>query len=344
MTNAYPNLRSHSRKRKNGKVVTYYFFDRRASGEKDIPLGRDYDQAIKKWKEVHHDAPRVAGTIEQAFQAWEKDVQSGLPSYSNKETQRGYRNQLARFRPLFGPVTWESVSFSHLVMYLERRSAKTQGNREMALFSIIWNFARKKGLTDLPWPAAGMERSRWKNAEQAREFQVTDDLFNAVYYAGDQVLQDCMDLASATGMRLNDTVTVLLPAGDLLRMKAHKTGKKADFDIALSQVLPELVRRRRALKADHLMLLSTPTGRPVTLRMLRDRYDEARRVAAHNADCAGEHELAAEIRSMILRDMRKRASDLSESDEAASQLLQHTSVHLTKKHYRSTVVKLKPVR
>ncbi|MDQ2139542.1 integrase [Alcaligenaceae bacterium B3P038] len=325
-------------------MVTYYFYDRRASGESDIPLGRDYEKAIVQWAEVHNNAPRVVGTIEQAFQAWEADKESGLLSYTNHYTSRGYRNQLARFRPLFGPVTWESISFSHLVTYLDRRSAKTQGNREMALFSVIWNYARKKGITDLPWPAAGMERSRWKNTERAREFQVTDDLFDAVYFAGDQVLQDCMDLASATGMRLNDTITVLLPAGDLLRMKANKTGKKADFDISLSHVLPDLVRRRRSLKADHLMLLSTPTGRPVTLRMLRDRYDYARIVAAHNAECAGEHELAADIKSMILRDMRKRASDLSESDEAASQLLQHTSVNLTKKHYRSTVVKLKPVR
>ena len=52
MTNKYPNLRSHTRKRKSGRVVTYYFYDRRQNGEPDIPLGTDYEQAISKWEEI----------------------------------------------------------------------------------------------------------------------------------------------------------------------------------------------------------------------------------------------------------------------------------------------------
>lgn len=344
MTGQHPRLRSHSRKRKSGRVVTYYFYDMRPDGKADVPLGTDFDEALKKWDEIHNRAPRIAGTLEEAFTAWETDKEGGLPSYTNAETKRGYAKNLRQLRPVFGEATWDQIDMPSLKAYLRARTAKTQGNREMSLLSIIWNWARLEGMTQLPWPAAGMERSRWKNEEQAREFEVTPELFDAVYAEADQVLRDCMDIASATGMRLTDARQVLLPAGDVLRLKASKTGKKADFDLSLSAVLPDLLARRRSIKAAHLMLLSTPDGRPVSQRMLRDRWDEAREAAAKRAEEANADALAAGIRAMYLRDMRKMASDLADSDEGAAALLQHGSVALTRRHYRTRATQLKPVR
>lgn len=344
MTGQHPRLRHHSRKRKSGRVVTYYFYDMRPEGKPDVPLGTDFDEAMKKWDEIHNRAPRIAGTLEEAFSGWETDKEGGLPSYTNAETKRGYTKNLRQLRPVFGEATWDQINLPALKAYLRARTAKTQGNREMSLLSIIWNWARGEGMTSLPWPAAGMERSRWKNEEHAREFEVTPELFAAVYAEADQTLRDCMDIASATGMRLTDARQVLLPASDLLRLKASKTGKKADFDLSLSTVLPDLITRRRAAKTTHLMLLSTPDGRPVTQRMLRDRWDDARAAAAAKADETGDAALAAEIRAMYLRDMRKMASDLVETDEEAAALLQHGSVALTRKHYRTRAARLKPVR
>ena len=341
MTGKHPRLRSHSRKRKSGKVATYYFYDMRPDGKADIPLGTDFDEAVKKWEEIHTRAPRIAGTLEEAFSAWEKDV---LPTYASAETRRGYSKSLRALRPVFSEATWDQIDLPALKAYLRARTAKTQGNREMSLLSIIWNWARGEGHTSLPWPAAGMERSRWKNKEEAREFEVTPELFAAVYVEADQVLKDCMDISSATAMRLTDCRQVLLPAGDLLRLKANKTGKKADFDLALSSVLPELVERRRSYRASHLMLLSTETGRPVSQGMLRTRWDEAREAAAVKAEEAGNQKLATDLRAMYLRDMRKMASDLAESDQDAADLLQHGSVSLTRKHYRTKASKLSPVR
>jgi hypothetical protein len=334
-------------------VTTYYFYDRRPDGEPDIPLGTVYEEALKKWDEIHHRQPRIAGTLEEAFDRWEKEA---LPEYKNKNTKAGYTKHLRHLRPVFGPALWHEVGMPEMKAYLKARGGKTQANREMSLLSIVWNWARGEGLTDLPFPAAGMERSRWKNKERARRFAVTDELFAAVYAKGDQILRDCMDLASATGMRLTDCVAVLLPKGDTLRLEASKTGKEADFDISLSSVLPELIARRRALKATHLMLLSTAGRhpRPISLGMLRSRWDDARAAAAKGLDALAEaaegderdrlQSLAAQVRKMFLRDMRKRASDLAGSDEEAAELLQHDDVRLTRKHYRSRVQKLKPAR
>ena len=341
MTGKRPKFRSHTRKRKGGEVVTYYAYDMRGTGKPDIPLGRDFDEAVKKWDEIHNKAPRIAGTLEEAFEAWEFDE---LPKYTSAETRKGYAKNMRQLRPVFGEATWEGVDLTSLIAYLEDRSAKVQANREMSLLSIIWNWARKQGYTTKHWPAAGLGKSKWKNDEQAREFEVTDELFQAVYAKADQVLRDCMDLASATGMRLTDVRTVLMPAGDLLRLKASKTGKKADFDLSLSSVLPDLVERRKGYRASHLMLLSTPTGRPVSAGMLRDRWDEAREAAAKAAEAADNKALAERLRAMYLRDMRKLASDLADDVETASKLLQHGSTALTEKHYRTKAARLKPVR
>lgn len=343
MTNKHPRLRSHTRRRKNGRVVTYYFYDMRHEGKPDVPLGTDFEEALRAWEEIHHRLPRLVGTLNEAFEKWEVEC---LPGYANAGTRRTYAQNLKQLKAVFGESTWDAVRLPHLVEYLSKRSAKTQANREMALLSIVWNRARMWGLTELPYPAAGMARSRWKNPEKPRTFEVTDELFAAVYAQADQVLRDCMDLATDTGMRLTDCRTILLPRGDVLTLEAKKTGKRADFDLSLSEVLPDLIRRRRAIKTNPecLMLLVTPTGRPVSEQMLRSRWDEARERAAALADKEGRPKLAEAIRAMFLRDMRKRAADLAEDMDEAAQLLQHSSTRLTATHYRTRATKLKPVR
>lgn len=341
MTNKHPRLRHHARKRASGRVVVYYFYDMRGLGQADVPLGTDYAEAVKKWDELHNRKPRIAGTLEEAFSAWEKDV---LPTYTNRGTRDVYTRNLRKLRPAFSKSTWDGVTLPSLIQYLKKRSAKTMGNREMSLLSIVWNYARKMGLTTLPFPAAGMERSGWKNKEKARRFEVTDELFSAVYAEADQVLKDAMDIATATGMRVTDVYSIAMPAGGMLRFQANKTDKPAYFEVASSPVLSAILARREAIKAEHVMFLSTPTGKPVTYSMLRGRWEKAREAAAIKAEESGDDEMAKSIRAMILRDMRKRASDFAETDEQASQLLQHSSVSVTKRHYRTRPSKLRAVR
>lgn len=334
----YPRLRVHTRHGNAGQCWSSWYYDMRPEGKPDIPLGNDYDKAVEQWKELHLHKPRIKGTIEEAFERWEAEV---LPTYDNAGTRRTYATNLRRLRPVFGPARWHTVTFAVLKGYLKQRKAKTQANRELSLLQIVWNWARGEDLTLLHWPAAGMEKARWKNKEQARHFAVTDALFASVYQEADAVLRNAMDLATATGLRLTDCRRVLLPAGNTLQISASKTGKRAEFEITCSPVLLALVGRRREIKASHLMLLSTPTGRPVSATMLRDRYDLARSKAAARPENAA---IAAQIKAMYLRDCRKRAADLAGSAEEASELLQHSSVGLTRKHYRTRATPLKPVR
>jgi hypothetical protein len=333
------------RKGARGQVWAYYYYDRRPEGLPDINLGKDRDIALARWEELHHGKPRIAGTIEEAFTLWE---QHALPTYASEETRRGYRKGLRKLREKFGGATWADVKMAHLVAYLDARKGKVQANREMSLFQMVWNFARVNRhqiLTELPWPAAGLERSKWRNPEKAREIEVTDAMFAAVYAQGDQLLRDAMDIASATSMRITDTRTIPLPPGDTLRLKASKTGKKTDFDISLSAVLPSLIQRRRANKqAEHLMLLAGPFYRPVSYRQLADRFTKARAAAVDAARAAGDGDLAEAVSRMVLRDCRKYAADLAASDDEAQKLLQHGSKATTIKHYRSRPNVARPVR
>jgi len=335
----HPRLRTKVYRGAGGKVYVYYVYDMRPEGKPDIRLGSDWNAAVQRWEDLHLKRPTNIGRIQEAIQTWRDEV---LPTYENKDTRTGYTKNLLKIEGVFGNMTWDDVTLPLLRQYLKRRSAKTQGNREMSVFQIVWNHALKEGMTGRPWPALGVKN--WKNEEQARDFEVTDDLFDAVYAEADAVLRDCMDVASATGLRLGDVIRLTMPVDGRLKFRASKTGKWAFFEIAESPVLQALVTRREAMEAPSVMLLTTSTGRSVTLRMLRDRYDAAREKAAAKSSETGQDDLAEAIRGMYLRDMRKRAADLAKDSAEASKLLQHSSESLTKKHYRMRATKLNPVR
>ena len=328
----YPGLHVRVKKGKNGQVYTYYSYDMRSQGKPDIQLGTDRGDAIRQWQILKDGKTITKGRLMEAFDRWESEI---LPTYDLKKTRQDYGRHLEKLRPVFGMAAWHEVTLPILRQYLDKRSAKTQGNREMAVLSIIWHKAMLWGMTEKPWPATGIKG--WKNAEKAREFEVTDALFNAVYAHADSMLRGCMDMSTATGMRITDAITVRVPVNGLMRHKHHKTGKWVEFEVGQSPTLQAMLDARPNVSS--LMFLTTESGRPVTYAMLRKRWEKARTAAAESHP-----EMAAEIHAMYLRDMRKRAADLASDLEEASKLLQHSSKSTTEKHYRTKATRLKAVR
>jgi integrase len=186
----------------------------------------------------------------------------------------------------------------------------------MALLSLIWRWAQTEDLTNLNWPAAGLNKSRWKNKEAAREVEVSDEDFAALYEAADPLLRDYLQLATSTGLRVTDLVALRLSdvRGTALIVKATKTGKLLEIDLTGSVAL-DVIERRKAVKVPHVFLLAHG-NKPVTWRMVRDRFNKARKLAG--------------VEHLVLRDLRKRAASLSEDPQA---LLQHSNASVTKKHY-----------
>ena len=331
----YPRLRTHVRKGKSGQVWTSWWYDMRPEGKPDVSLGTDYDAALKKWKELNEGGPKITGTLQEAFSRWREEV---LPTYESAETKKGYTRHLKMIEPVFGPATWDQITPKSITGYLARRTAKTQGNREMALLSVIRGWAVREELVSKPFPLLG--NRGWKNKEQARTLEVSDAVFAAVYACASPMLRDAMDIATATGLRLTDIREVLMPTNGVLQVRTSKTGKLASFDVQSSPVLQRIVKNRAAYKATHLMLLSTPTGHLVSARMLRESFETARASSAADPTNAA---IADDIKAMFMRDLRKRAAALAEDMAEASKLLQHSSQAVTAKHYRKGD-KLRPVR
>lgn len=330
----FPLLRSITRRGRSGQVWVYYRYDMRGEGKPDVQLGKDYGEALKKWEILNNNQQLLVGTIQEAVDQWRERE---LVKYLNPDTRRSYEKQLKKIESVFGKAAWREINLPVLRRYLDKRTAKIQGNRELAVFSIVWGKARVWGMTDLQWPAAGVKG--WKNPERARQLEVTDELFAAIYHHADRVLRDSMDIASSTGMRVTDVRTIRLPVDGVLRFKASKTARWAEFQVSQSPVLSALVSRRLSMNAQSVMLLTSDTGRQVSERMLSDRWESARTAAAKANPL-----IANEILAMFNRDLRKRAADLAGDLEAASKLLQHSSLKLTETHYRTKPQKLNAVR
>ena len=329
----YPRFRVSVKRGKKGQVWTSYWYDNRGTGQPDIPLGTDHAAALAKWAEIAAGGPRVRGTLEEAFEAWEQRGIMHKPTGQPRkpETIAGYRKCLAAMRDAFKAARWEEVTLPILAQYIRKRTAKGRAKQEMQLLSVIWAWARLEGMTALPWPAVGMQASGWKGPTNARQVSVTDAQFEAIYAHADQVLRDYMDIATATGLRGHDVCGLTLGnvRGGWLITDASKTGKRAEFEIAGSLLGP-LIDRRRAVNVPHLMLLAAGK-KPVTYRAIVERFHKAREAAGP---------LCADV---WLRDMRKRAAQLSPTLAAASELLQHSSLSVTRRNYRQGD-KLKPVR
>jgi integrase len=304
----YPGLRVHVRKGKNGQCWRSWYLDCRPA--KDIALGSDYAEAVRKWHE-HKDGRSIVG-IGAALNRWEREE---LPQ-KNKVTRIGYEKSLKELKRVFGGASWDGITMGTLKSYLRRRTAKTQGNREMALFSVIWRWAQTEDLTNLNWPAAGLSKSRWKNPEPPRKVEVSDAELAALYEHADPLLRDYLTLATATGLRVTDILALRMSdvRGTKLVVEANKTGKGIEIDLAGSVAL-RVIARRKSKKVPHLFLLAHQS-KPVTERMIRDRFNKARE--------------AAGLAHLIPRDMRKKAAELSEDPQA---LLQHSNASVTKKHY-----------
>ena len=331
----HPGLRAKSYKTKAGRVLTYYVYDMRASGKKDVRLGTDYATALEQWHKLHNHIPLTIGRVQQAIDQWREEI---LPAYESANTRAQYKSYLKNIESAFGQMAWHEIELHTLQIYLNKRSAKVSANRELAVLAVVWGKARKWGMTKETYPARGL--SDFRNKEKPRKVEVTDAMFDAIYKYADRILKDAMDIATATGMRITDVRTVRMPVDGKLRFKANKTDKWAYFEVADSPVLSAMVERREASKAHCVMLLASDTGRQVSEWMLSEkRWNDAKQAAIKAFP-----RLKADLSGLYLRDLRKRAADLADDMESASKLLQHSSLKLTSDHYRTKPTKLKAVR
>ncbi len=320
--------RLRERRMRSGKV--YYYYDAGGKPRKEIPLGCNYGLAIMEYAKLEKD--RTADNIRDQVLTFRYvanqyvvDVVPTKAVSTQKDNMRELKNLMAFFDD--PPAPLNSIEPQHVRQYLRwRSSAPVRANREKALLSTIWNYAREMGYTALANPCAGVKG----NKETGRDVYIEDDLFKRVYDKADPGLQDAMDLFYLTGQRVTDTIKMDERdiRGRELWITQGKTGAKRRITIAgeLAAVIDRIKSRKAAFTVHATRLIVTESGTPMTASMLRARFDNARIAAGvQKAD-------------FQMRDLRAKAgTDKAESSGDIMQArdqLGHTNVAMTEHYVR----------
>jgi integrase len=317
----------HPRTQRSGKVYFYMFTGDKP--RKEIPLGSDFILALRKYAELNVvDTPSGSVLFEAMVIRYQLE---SLPKLA-KNTIKMHRSDLKHLLIFFKEAPLDQIRPTHIKQFLEKHSDKpTTANRCKRLFSVMWNRSRGWGYTDLPNPCEGIKGF----ALSKRTNYITDALYAAVYKCASDPLKDAMDLAYLTGQRPADALNMSehdIIDGHLI-ITQEKT--KQPLRIVVSGELAALIERIKKRKRTHAIvtsaLLVNLQGKRLTSAVLRNHFDEARKLAAE-ADSTME----AAIKSFHFYDLRaKAADDTSDArgDQAASDLLGHDSVKTTQKHY-----------
>jgi len=320
---AIPRLRA--RRQKSG--VVHYYYDKGGKPRVEIPLGSNYGLAVKKWAELEGGRVEVARqviTFRLVSEAYRREVMT----FKAERTQQDNAKELGKLLQFFDdpPGPLDEIKPLNVREYLTWRTKDGKGmvraNREKALLSHIWNFARDRGFTDLPNPCAGIKGFK----ETGRDAYIEDDQYAAISAAADSVLRDAMDLAYLTGQRPADVLalTEMDVREGSINIRQAKTSAKVR--IAVEGELAALLERLRARKAGHKVhstrLIVNQHGRPMSVAAMSRRWAKA---------CA-----AAGVDGLQFRDLRaKAATDKAESSgdiRQAQRQLGHSTVTMTE-HY-----------
>lgn len=331
-----PDSITRLRKRKQRSGVVYYYYDIGGSPRKEIPLGSDYGMAIVEYAKL--EKSRTSSALVQQVLTFayvaERYMIEVVPTKS-PATQKDNARELKQLLKFFDdpPAPLEAIEPQHVVQYLRQRgkAAPVRANREKALLSAIWNFARSAGYTALANPCAGVKGHK----EVGRDHYIEDEMFALVYSHAEQPLRDALDLFYLTGQRIADTLK--MDERDIregrLWVQQGKTNAKRRIEITgeLKVVIDRIMTRKEGHRIRTSRLIVMDNGQPMTSSMLRGRFDAAREAAG------------VEKGEFQMRDLRAKAG--TDKAESSGDILQardqlgHTTVVMTENYIRKRIGK-----
>ncbi len=301
----------------SGRTVYYY----NASNNKRIPLGDNLNEARIEWAK-HENAGAPSGCFRQVVAEWKVEELLARGRY----TQAQYLKYLAELDAAFGHIPLEHIVPVLCQQYLSQRSAKVMANRELALLSTIFNWARRTGRTNAANPLGGVKR----NKEAPRKVYVTDEQFALGYAAAPPWLQDAMDLALFTGQRPGDVLKMTRQdvRDGCLWITQDKTGARLRIEVVgrFKDALERILTRSRTVQS--VYLVADDKGQRVTVDRLQKAFQVARG-------------------SMLwqFREFRKKTATDVDELRGAQRLLGHANETTTARVYRQVKgEKVKPLR
>ena len=339
------------RVRKSG---TYYYYDCGGKPRREIPLGSDFVIAVQKWAELEllNKKDLANGQITFKFSA-ERYIKEILPGKAPR-TQSDNIKEFKYLLEFFGDAPLDEIKPLHIRQYMDWRhqmvldrviednkERKAQGrdlikitgkeghvraNREISLFSHVFNVAREWGYTDVTNPALGVRR----NKETGRQdVYIHDDMYRAVYDHAGEVLRDYMDFMYLSGQRNADSLKAderhIIDGA--YEFRQQKTGKPLRISLTgeFGSLIERMLQRKAALNSTTTRLIVDENGQAATRQQIRKRFDAAREAAGIKK---------TEFQLMDLRG--KAATDKEEKTDlaTASAQLGHDDTKTTNRYVR----------
>ena len=148
------NLPARMRAKKTSSGRVYYYYDTCAKPRKWLALGADFLEALKKYAdyEIEYNEKEMAERINRQATfglVADRYVKEKLPAKAPR-TQHDYLAQLNFLREFFdsrdNPAPINDITTVDIYEYLQwRKNAPVRANREVSLFSVIFNWARNWG-------------------------------------------------------------------------------------------------------------------------------------------------------------------------------------------------------
>lgn len=348
-----PRMLRRTKWMKGGKVwVSYYYNGRDKNGErKEFPLGPDLAKALQLWAKLEGETqlPAFPGTMAEVFNRYEREI---VPT-KKPETRRNNKYQLQRLRVAFGDAPIDAITSDDVDAYRKKRTARVQANREIALLSHVFTWAKKWKYTARERPTKDAE----KNKEKPRNYYADDDVWDAVVTVASPELKFALELAYLTAQRNKDVIKMTV--GDVVRERQHGhvlcvVQNKGDKPLRIrlyrddgvlndfGKLVFELVEVSTKKKCPNL--ISDSRGKPFSESSLRCLFNKARAEAVRLALASGDASLADRIGMFCFKDIRsKAATEIGDVDHASS-LLNHSSRELTKRVYMRMGPLVNPVK
>ncbi len=191
-------------------------------------------------------------------------------------TRAGQEIQIRALRAWCGARSPESIEPHDIAEYLDTRSSKVGGNREMALLSAVFTAALRWGKCKRN-PCLGVKRNR----ETPRQVYVSRPRFWDAWAAAPPHVGLAMELGLTTGQRLGDLLALKTAAihTDGIRFDQNKTG--VAIVIEWSEWLRDVITRCKEISGDSPYVLVNTTGQRWTAdgfktawqRFMRPRED-----------------------------------------------------------------------
>lgn len=291
------------------KSGAYWHVVTRAGRQHWSRLGTDYRAALREWTRLEGLQADVR-TVAQAIEAYllERDLAP--------KTRQGYENSAGRLVPWIGACYLDEVSRRDVRAWLHARSAPVSANRDLALLRAVYSHAVECGWCEAN-PASGVSRRR----ESPRRRVATPAELAALSAVATPIWRALLAVAVLTGMRPGELRTLSRAAltQDGIELRRSKTG--AESLILWTPALSAAIEPALAAQ-DPPTLWVFPSRK-------RRPYSEHGITTVWQRLCE-----RAGIEGLQLRDLRRTAATEAESLEAASALLGHGSVAITRRVYR----------